>query len=1048
MPFFGSLFKKDGTKASKGKLNAAQAPTTVQQYPPWQESWERATVNATEIHELIHLATQEMKSRDLDAPFFLLPFRPESEVSTTTSARNFICHFFKARYENTAGYSGANLSHELLLTEPMVLVSIIKWCWSRLPGGVVTWETYELFRIGEQDSNMAVHAFDTFIPISVEDEARKKIIFDFFDLLAAVAARGKTNGLGGRKLSRLAGWWAFELSDGGKGFDGGYSSWSNAANACSHLFFAYLRSLSPEIQPGLSGISPLPRSLQALLSQTEYPPQAPTLMHSTTPKVVMIVDSVSPTPFALLRRTANFEYRDEDVALQQFSTYDDPVRALTDECRRVLEAISSTNQSDAQKTSDSTWSSFQRSGFGQASDSLDAKSANGSALPSSQEFSGLRTEPSSRSNDFGRPTTPSWADFLTTGFSEDTTTKTVGPVLLPPDKQLPPIGETARVRSSQSHVNNGYSTLEPGELASIGRFELDDTFWWVWITSLAGEETASRKAVFGRCALIEVEIHGARWLLVEEQIKGASPRPEKDAYIAEKKSKFSFRNRLGRRKSTGKNKLEPYKRGQSDTSMSKTSITPDQHTRIQQAAAQLAHDQKQKANPEGAQRRGRSDDQASNKTASVLTLQPNIMSEAAPAMKWAKEFDKDTVRAKYLSNKTAGTGKPVEQLAIAKDAKQDSLSNGRISPTTTDAAGAAFSSPSGGISRKEVSSNPPFPVTPTKADGAEIAHAASVPLPDEKAFVSPSQPDLRQHPALRSESPELSRPIPPPKNNAAAAAAAAWHRQQAQQVDTPSPAASPVAKKDSPKKLKKTNTSAGFKKMLGMGKKDKQEKEKEPAAAQMPTMQESSPAPEQDVPKEPVISPIPEPSHKSELETDPVATAPAIVSSSAAPQSAAVDAVANGPATSKKALNDFSQGPLEDVPAFIADDSADADSVDSPYQQGRHAEPATPAEEPQISPADNNKEPLSTAEDNQSEKSLDLHRKVSPSQDRWAQIRKNAAERAARVSEEQSFGKTDDGGETSGEETIEHRVARIKARVAELTGAATAESQGVKTGTK
>jgi len=59
----------------------------------------------------------------------------------------------------------------------------------------------------------------------VDSDARKQIIFDFFDLLSAVAARGKTNGLGGRKLSRMAGWWAFAHSDDGKGFDGGYRSW-------------------------------------------------------------------------------------------------------------------------------------------------------------------------------------------------------------------------------------------------------------------------------------------------------------------------------------------------------------------------------------------------------------------------------------------------------------------------------------------------------------------------------------------------------------------------------------------------------------------------------------------------------------------------------------------------------------------------------------------------------------------------------------------------------------------------------------------------------
>jgi len=60
----------------------------------------------------------------------------------------------------------------------------------------------------------------------VESDARTKIIFDFFDLMAAIAAHGKSNGLTGRKLSRYAGWWAFEISDSGKGFDMGYKSWS------------------------------------------------------------------------------------------------------------------------------------------------------------------------------------------------------------------------------------------------------------------------------------------------------------------------------------------------------------------------------------------------------------------------------------------------------------------------------------------------------------------------------------------------------------------------------------------------------------------------------------------------------------------------------------------------------------------------------------------------------------------------------------------------------------------------------------------------------
>ena len=73
---------------------------------------------------------------------------------------------------------------------------------------------------------MARDAFATFIPLSVESDARTKIIFDFFDLMAATAAHGKTNGMGGRKLSRLAGWWAFEQLEESNGFDMGYKSWT------------------------------------------------------------------------------------------------------------------------------------------------------------------------------------------------------------------------------------------------------------------------------------------------------------------------------------------------------------------------------------------------------------------------------------------------------------------------------------------------------------------------------------------------------------------------------------------------------------------------------------------------------------------------------------------------------------------------------------------------------------------------------------------------------------------------------------------------------
>ena len=228
MPFFSKVFKhKDATFSSaKSKTQVADLNdhAAVPTRPRFVSTWASKTIDPEEVEELIHACTLEMKSRAeaLEAPFFLLPFRPETDISP---ARTFIRNFFAETHSGSLHYTGASLQKELVLTEHAVLCSILKWCWTRMPGGVVTWTTYEGFRMGEQASLMARNAFSTFVPLSVDSSARERIIFDFFDLLSAVAAHGKLNGLGGRKLSRMAAWWAFEHTDSEEGFDGGYKSW-------------------------------------------------------------------------------------------------------------------------------------------------------------------------------------------------------------------------------------------------------------------------------------------------------------------------------------------------------------------------------------------------------------------------------------------------------------------------------------------------------------------------------------------------------------------------------------------------------------------------------------------------------------------------------------------------------------------------------------------------------------------------------------------------------------------------------------------------------
>lgn len=842
-----------------------------------------------------------------------------------------------------------------------------------------------------------------------------------------------------------------------------------AADAASHLFFAYLRSLWPD--PDVVGkIETLPRSLQALLQQTEYPPEPPALMQTTTTKVVMIVDSVSPTPFALLRRAKHFEYRDDDEALQQFSSFEDPVRALTDECRRVLECIATANQSVTAVegvSQEPSWSRFEDFGFSDLLDQPSSPSANGGT----REFSAMNRGARSRANDFGRPTTPSWADFLSSGFADDSNGQSAAPpLLLPPDKILPPLGDGARVHSSQSHMRHGLTSanedLEPGELASITQFDLDETFWWVWMTSLASEEPTERKAVFGRCTLIETRIGGGRWLVMEEQIKGAAAGPEEGAYIAEKKGRFSFRTRLGRRKSTGKkpSAKEPYNRNAANTPMSKSSIAPDQQARVQAAAARLAQKQKEEqAAAEAKERRGRRDESASMKTNSVLTLQPHLVTDAAAAMKWDKKFgegaqDRDAIRAQYLGDINAGKGSQHNLAATANGAKPPmtrELSNRDLpSLPNTDA------KPTSSVKETPPSPAPlpPAPAAPISApQKAEAKSAAQVSLPAKSGTLLPSALDekpvpadqLDTHPAFRKPIPERKPMVSPQQNSSlqgqSKGVAAAVQKFEANQ-------------RSPPKKLKKATTASsaasagGFRKFFGKKKDTTDESGRSLSVSQPPASQSGRYTPQPERAPSPYVERAPSPYVEPASAYTAPPPEPVRAESPAMQPSPAVSAVAQdyrdpvygrdprADVHERRAdphnFSNFSQGPMDDMPAFVPEDSDDGELTPS-----APAHPVHPSAYDQRGATPTGAAPPQNR-DSVSEVSVDMGYAMSPSQDRWAQIRRNAAERAARLSEDQRSrsqsqshsAATDATDETSGEETIESRVARIKARVAELTG--------------
>lgn len=861
----------------------------------------------------------------------------------------------------------------------------------------------------------------------------------------------------------------------------------------------------------------------------------------------MIVDIVSPTPFALLRRAKQFEYRDDDIALQHFSEFEDPVNALTDECRRVLRAISTTNQShvsDAETSTslkDPSWSRFEDIGFGSAFEEISEDGVYGkSRSPTSQ---GLSSISQSATNDLNRPTTPSWADFLSSGFVDEYG-KAPGPILLHPEKSLPPISTVSRVQSSQSHRRDMEMSLRPGELASIAKIELDDAFWWVWISSLAGEEPVARKAAFGRCALIETTLLGGQWMVMEEQVKGAAPEPTPGAYVAERKGFFSFtkKGRLGRRRSNIKK--SPSQETAIYDPANRMTLDQERQAKIQRAAAELARQKKNAESIASTQRRGRHDENSAAKTSSVFTLGPMIKDEASPALQWTKQYDKKAVREQYLGSDLAGKGSSDfllvpsgSGLSVKRSTSTLSVSKD-LPPTPTSHAAVPMEKPLSPLSEVtpkvdeptqrpdivsqesthgSMPSNQPAQATPAQATPEYAAPVHAAPVHTAPVQMAHVQSTPAQVAAVRAAAHVATQPSQTPS---VTDLSYIQHKQSSESKRSIQSGKEKFAtEKGRSKKLGynapppvATNKGGAMKKMFGTLRRKPETNNntlspdspvnEDPAVAAARRALEGKPAKPSDGPVSPPLSPnhfakfqnaAKQPSENAPVSTekDQAITEPLPVE--------AVETYVHPPAMQEEAVSQhliavpdqheqaqevfyetspqpivpkvaefedlsqtssqekaaaaqefsrFDQGPLIDQPAFAPIGTA---PEEDDYEKD------VPAFEPPHRPQHQSVYSAVTTQTDgtEGEPQTDLSSQMSAN-DRWAQIRRNAAERAARASEEhhgrsRTETRTTDDGETSGEESksatmqsqrnmankdaaIEHRVARIKARVAELTG--------------
>lgn len=423
-----------------------------------------------------------------------------------------------------------------------------------MPGGVITWKVYEKYKSDEK-RNREHDALLTLLPRCVESPIQQNIIMDFLTLLMKIAEKEKKNGLNGRKLARLAGFWAFDLSPPNKetptNFGEGLACWSVAAEASYHMFLAYIRTQFPK--PGLGKIVTLPKILETMLLNEPYPPKPLYETRLTAvPKITLFVGRLSSDPFVLLHRVAKtirlddpskFASQDDYQTLYTlFNDKDNIESQMSPESRRVLEEISKSNgilsTDHTLKIKDTvrlsydvrgkTWSKYYNNAFVDPVTGEPHRPLTNYVYPPNFR---TRIEQSQRPYS-ERPSLP-YPPSPPLNYSKPLRAETW--------KNAKDYYEMTQDDKQYANLESWHHQRKVEEQHKVNcilsRIDIDDFFAWVWMCSLSPEQTEVRKALFGRSLVVEVNLGpgkaGLRWVVVEEVLVPKPPPMKPKANISD-----------------------------------------------------------------------------------------------------------------------------------------------------------------------------------------------------------------------------------------------------------------------------------------------------------------------------------------------------------------------------------------------------------------------------------------------------------------------------------------------------------------------------------
>lgn len=313
--------------------------------------------DSADVKDLIHLITQELKSKGAKIPYIFLPFRAQSDDRKLSK-------FLQKALQNLNDL--AYVTALIKRTDGFTLMAGLKFLWCRLKDScVIGWDAYEKFLKAEKEQGYPKNAFLDIMPFCLSAPEHASIVYDFIDLITRIAAYTKENRLSGRKVSRLAGLWAFSgpppkslkastttsiaNESHAHSFIDGLEDWNHASDAMFHVFLSFLRSMLPTDS---NEKVKMQRPLLTLIGGNVYPPENHTSSANLTSMPLLTVYSkkLSSDPLELLARTSktlSFESPEFFDAIEDFymlkSLFQDKhqtiVDKLTPESRKIVEKL-------------------------------------------------------------------------------------------------------------------------------------------------------------------------------------------------------------------------------------------------------------------------------------------------------------------------------------------------------------------------------------------------------------------------------------------------------------------------------------------------------------------------------------------------------------------------------------------------------------------------------------------------------------------------------------------------------------------------------------